>query len=389
MNRRMIYLGVLLCKAGVLFSCSSKPLPEAAPETEPKAVGFAVEETKSRAIITSGADEILSLGIFGYSTGTADFDPEDETVQPNLLADCRAARTREEVGETVVLSDWEYTPPAYWPLDPAVKNTFFAYSPHVSDIESGVVEEVADGDTEGCPYLIYTVEEDASVSDQVDLLYAECHTVDDAGNSVSWNTNVSNINYATNNGKVKFTMKHAMAWVRFLILPMEELDEEGEREEDGLYAITEFYFSAGDFITSARLDLCTGRWTPEASGPVTYTFDHLDVEESTWQNMWVKDGPVYLGTTENCLMLIPQDVVLTDNETAVFVSYWYDGDGVAPYDYTEYYRTMPFPDVKLRAGSVMTYIVKISVTGASLEFHSENTIEAWLNDPSLREVEVF
>lgn len=373
MIRKITYLGLLLYAAGI-SACSREPSPEPDPVIGPKKVGLSVEGGLTRAVITASKDEILSLGIYGYSTGTSAFSPGDTEMLPNLFGNSRAWRT--ESGG--VLSDWEYNPVALWPSDEEENNTFFAYSPHEDDIASGVVE-ASDKDTPGYPYLIYTVEEETNVSDQVDLLYSEL------------NADVRDINYATNDGKVKYMMKHAMSWVRFLIYPVLEYDDNDVPEEDALYAITEFYFTGADVVTSAELNLCTGSWTPIVSGMVTYTFDHL---EEAFQNIPAGGDPTYLGTTDNCMMLIPQEIVLDRNETAVNISYWYDKDGVpdeeGEWDWTEYYRTLPFPDVKLRAGSVVTFVVKLSVRGATIEFHSDNTIEEWLKENNkTRPVDVF
>lgn len=389
MNRLTIHIGLLLFAAAASACARERTnAPAPAPAHGTQAIGFSVADKVTRSV-TMNASDILSLGIFGYSTGDEDFNPNNTAHTPNLFANRKAARTE----ESSVLTPWTYAPAAAWPSDDTEKNTFFAYSPYMDEFPTGSMTVITGESSSGYPQIYYKVP--SKVSEQVDLLYSEYFVSDNGTPPVlTPSPDVSNINYNTNTanpGYVKYTMKHATIWIRFLIATVQEADVITPEPES--YTVTEFYMVGGNIVAGGVFDMGAATWrpAPEMVGSdgyeaVTYEFDHL----------WDEPLVVPAGDTapltgvEDCLMMIPQDFVTSENLTSVAISYTHD-DGSGSPSNTEYYVTLPFPDVKLgRAGYVMTYVVKLSTSGAWIEFQNDNTIEKWLEDNTTpREIDVF
>ncbi|MDL2255429.1 fimbrillin family protein [Parabacteroides sp. OttesenSCG-928-K15] len=380
MNHKITYLGLCLF-AVLLWGCDKEqveieePTP---PQEVSRPVGLLVDGDLTKGVVITKKDSIRSLGLIAYSTDTP-FDEKATTSNPNLFDNVSAMRTFDEK----TLSSWSYTPAVYWPSNPDIKNTFFAYSPYQDQDEE---EEEEDEDVfpegsirvvtdQGSPKLIYRVPQ--SMSEQIDLLYSE------------YNADVKNINYnEANNGNVKFNMKHALLWLRFIIAPVKESGHENE-----IYTIDEFNMTAGRIINTGQFDMATATWSKIDELPndgyesVNYDFDNLMDEPLVVQadSLQPMGGVNY----DHCLMIIPQAIVLSENLTAVTVAFTYYS-GVGEETNIEHYITMPFPDVKLnKPGYVMTYIVKLSTTGARIEFQDSNPIDEWIENTKDREVEAF
>lgn len=365
MKRFYIYM-VSVCAWSVLQGCGRQAVPEpVGPLSQsPAAIGISAESSTSRGTVTPDKNAILSLGVFGYSTGTAGYTATTETA--NLLDNVASTRT------TADLTTWIYSPLAYWPLDLSIKNTFFAYSPYATAFPAG---SFGIESSVGKPVLRYTVPEE--VSRQIDLLYSEYIV---STNPTVLNADVADITRLTNDGKVRYKMKHAMCWIRFLIAS----EKFPEDDASASYTVKEFNFTAAKgMITTGLFDLSTGRWSAAEGGEssVDYVFDDLG------DGVTVPAGQTSALTTATgeALMLIPQDIVQKTNLTTVYIVFTYN-DGSD--NDTEYYVTMPFPDVKFNAGSVLTYVIRISTQGSWIEFHEENTIEEWEKDNEKREIGV-
>ncbi|MDF9829917.1 fimbrillin family protein [Parabacteroides sp. PF5-6] len=369
MINRTTYLALLLL-AAALWSCSQEPVEEPVPpRVEAHPVGFLVDGNLSKGVVTTHKDSIYSLGLIGYSTEDS-FDIKAKTSDPNLFDNVTAYR--EEIGGV----SWIYDQPVYWPSNSALKNTFFAYSPYQDEFPDESITIVTD---KGSPRIIYSVPE--AMSEHTDLLYSV------------YNTDVANINYTEQNrGTVKLNMKHALLWLRFMIAA-----EKQSGHADEAYTVTEFNMTAGRIINTGLFDMATATWysIPELPNgeyeSVNYDFDNLEDEPLVVKadSMYPMGGVSY----DHCLMIIPQSIVLSENETAVNVAFTYDtGLEDDPEKDIERYITMPFPDVKLnKPGYVMTFIVKLSTEGARITFHSSNPIAEWLEeeDDPLREIETY
>lgn len=350
MRTPFAYVALSLLSAAMFLACD-KPAPERQPL---QAVGFGVTGlAESRSAVLS-APAVTSLGIFGYTTGTAAFNPADATHQPNLFYNTPA--TRPEGG------DWSYGAPVYWPADNAVKNTFFAYSPHQSTLSAlpdavrNEINMVVSGPLEaGYPTVSYTVP--AYSLYQTDLLYA---------------TPVANVNKTTNNGSVVYQMQHATTWIAFLIAPRQKNDP---REK---YSLKSLAFSAINFTTRGTLNLGTGAWTGDANSTVLYGI-HVD------QTPIPVGSVVRAEANSSYLMLIPQTVTRADNDPMIYLSFTFDDGTGGEQDNSAYVFSVPFPEARtssggtgmLSAGRILTYVLQISVEGIAVKFASDNALEDW------------
>jgi hypothetical protein len=284
---------------------------------------------QTRAAVTS-ANDIVSLGIFGYSTGALPFDHTNSAHTANLFFNRLAEK---------ISGNWVYTPLAYWPINPAINNTFFAYSPHSSEFPAEANIAFSNPTVSGYPTITYTVPE--AVENQVDLLYS---------------LPVSNINKTSNDGKVLYAMKHALSWIKFYVAPDE--DSVGET-----YTVTSLEFTSPNLTTRATLNLGTGEWTAVAGPAAHYTFN---------VNGAIIEGGEVVEATANCLMLIPQQIT----DATVTISFIYTGDT----DGDERSFSIPFPNVELSAGRISVYLLRINSEGAWIIFQTDNTIEAWIEN---------
>ena len=398
MKRYILHIALLACVVGTVLSCGREPASEPVPTPEPEAryaaIGLATDMIQSRNPAHQDASTILSLGIFGYSTGTDNFTGSGE--EPNIFDNREATRAN-------AAADWIYSPVAYWPLDQSIKNTFFAYSPYTEDEDDSEDATYYAYNDNGTPYLYYEVP--GYVSEHLDVLYSEHVTTPDPPNNKVPNVN---INYGTNGGEVKYNMKHALNWIRFIIAADREIigyedDGNGDPDPDqpiyedstAFYLVREFGFFGSDIITAGTLNMMTGAWEDPKRGTAEYEFDNLTDNAAGGVKLIVGENGNSTSLTtaaENSLMVFPQDFEQERDGTEVWFAFTYhENSSVTPNPLTdtEYYITLPFPDVKLaRPGTVMTYIVKLSRSGSYIEFHSQNTIEEWLNDPTIREKEV-
>jgi hypothetical protein len=386
MQRTIYYLFGLLVMAGMLSACGEKPAERVSPPLVLRGIGVGVDEMETRMGRYDSLENLLSIGIFGYSTGTDPFDPTPATSThtPNLFNNAQATRTVTKEGTTSILSEWSYSPVALWPRDTDVNNTFFAYAPYMESGQKvgtdGYFEVEA---TTGAPVLKFRPPQ--NVSEQVDLLYSEL------------NNNVSNINVETNDGEVLYRMKHAMLWVRFVIATR---DMNGNGGADGeFYTITEFRFIGGHIMAAAAFDLGTATWKPDPAFAGTndgyegavYEFDYLYDHP-----LEVKAGEVTrLGASLNrsYLMMIPDNFVTDTNETSVEISFLhYPGEKAVEgeaYE-SEHFVSIPFPDVKMgEPGNTLVYVVRVSTSGTYIEFKGSSTIQEWLEDGTSYEEEVF
>ena len=328
-------LTILIIVAVALVSCSRD---DAAIE---QPIGFNVAGMEqTRAVITS-VGEIETLGVFGYSTGTDNFSPSNPAHTPNLLFN----RLVEQIG-----GDWIYTPLAYWPLNAAIRNTFFAYSPHSSLFPSDANLILSNSAVSGYPTITYTVP--TNVEEQIDILYSEM----DANKNLD-------IDKTTNSGTVLYSMKHALSRIKFYVAPAKK-----SPLGDESYTVTSLSFTSTspDFITRATLNLGTGVWTEVNTEPENYTFN-ID------QTNYIEEEKVVeitiAGGGNGSLMLIPQKIT----DALINISFTYSGDS----DGEEYSFAVPFPNVQLNAGKLSVFIIRISIDGVWIIFDEDNQIEAW------------
>ena len=339
--KRISYIAIfLLCSLALFWGCSKSEQSVAL-----QSIGFNVNDLlQTKAAITS-ANQIKSLGLFGYSTGADDFGlflSPMVNIFYNRLATPPA----------IPANMWSYTPLAYWPIDAAVKNTFFAYSPWMDGVANTEL-------LTGYPTITYSVSQ--NVEDQIDLLYA---------------TPVFNL-LRPADGKVGYTMKHALSWIKFYVAP-EVMTSPNEK-----YAVTSLNMTTHYLITSATLNLGTGSWTPLTAMGTIY-----DLEVGGRLSP-INAGNV-VSATNDCLMLIPQSITKDGNMPMIHISFeFYDGtqwDEGGAFSFS-----IPFPDVVLAAGKVAVCVLQISTDGVPIVFWyaTDNTIEEWLEDHTLDNSLVF
>ncbi|MDR2584643.1 MAG: fimbrillin family protein [Prevotellaceae bacterium] len=316
-----------------------------------EAIGLDVTELgQTKGAVTSAA-EVVSLGIFGYSTGTDNYSPANPTHTPNLFNNRRT--TRSSGGQ------WSYAPFVYWPIDLTTKNTFFAYSPHLSEFPVEANGSVSA--STGYPLVTYTVP--SLVSKHTDLLFSE---------STVWTTD---INKEINDGKVLYGMKHALSWIELYIAPLQQIPLANES-----YSITSLSFTAQNFTTRATLNLGTGGWSAPTTGLAQYTYN---VDGTP-----LLPDVVVPADANNCLMLIPQTITSSQNNPTVNVSFIFN-DGSATPDLDLYSFSIPFPPVQLTAGCVSVFVLTISPSGVAIVFYGDNVIESWIEDPFNEVFEVY
>ena len=339
MKPELTRLTGLILFAGLLAGCSWEVELHGA---EGK-INLGLKDMEQTRDAINSAPEIVSLGIFGYSTGGDNFDENNNTHIPNLFFDRHAERTPG--------NDWVYTPLAYWPIDAAVKNTFFACSPHSSLFPPEANVALSSATAYGFPTITYTVP--AAVSNHVDLLYANP---------------MPNINRKTNSGKVLFEMNHALSWIKIYVAP--DVKTSSVIEE---YTITSLSLSASALTTRACLCLGTGAWSTVSTGPAQYLFN---VTGTAIESGNVEDPTA----TGECLMLIPQLV----SGTMVNVTFIYSYNGVTDPD--EYSFAVPFPNIELIAGHIGIYVLRLNTAGVEILFHTNNTIDEWDEDSTYKEI---
>lgn len=139
-------------------------------------------------------DNLTSLGVLAYLTQGSSFNALSST--PNFMYN-------QEVTKATGASTWEYTPTKFWPTNSNDKITFFAYAPHNA---KGLTLPAATD--RGYPSFTYQVQ--AAEAAQIDLLVC---------------TPLMNQTYATNSGKVKFVMNHALTKIAIYVKNNDNVSE--------------------------------------------------------------------------------------------------------------------------------------------------------------------
>lgn len=355
MKRIILPLLVLVL---ALISCERQPA--VAPEAM-QVIGFDlaplaptradVVDPRASTLITE--DSIFSMGIFAYSTPheivPGSLKAGLSTATPNLIYNQKATRelipdpdpAPDAAPDSQVLSDWTYQPVAYWPINLALNNTFFAYSPHSDEMPTAIVSLSS---ATGTPTITYTLPEVST--EMIDLLYSD---------------SVLNQKRDTNEGKVKYKMNHALSWLSFVVAPAKVNEDENSK-----YEVNWIAFMADELPATATLDLGTGKWIAESMSTAHREFElNLTKEAKS-----IKQGEVALVVhPDSRLVLLPftikKEAVATIDITFVF-------DGI------EYYYFAPFPEQRMTAGNVSVYVINISPDGATVTFEHEEPIDNWL-----------
>lgn len=214
----------------LLAACSTDETVPGAPQGDIP-VGFSTEVPPTRGTeITSPAD-LSDIGVFAYLT-SGDFNAS--TATPNYMFN-------QPVNQPTT-GTWMYSPLKYWPNSNTDKVSFFAYTPYVKEAAASnpTFQDVTMAT--GFPTLGYTLP--TAEADRVDLLA----------------TSLMNQTYATNSGKVGFTMKHALTKVTFIIKNGDTMSKR----------IIDFYLKTSN--TGTLTFSATGfSWTNISSNSVKFT----------------------------------------------------------------------------------------------------------------------
>ncbi len=359
----------LACCCAALLAGGCTGQRECGPEGPggPKELRFGVSTLdKTRGYPTLGVDEIASMGVFGYTTAEPIPNTGSWAYPANLLDNQKVIRDVAADPDT-----WEYDPQAFWPSDLSLNNTFFAYSPHVSEFaeSSYAVARVPEGG--GAPTLRYTLPE--TIAEQRDILWAR----------PVYNVNMESTT-GVDEGMVGYHMEHAMTWIAFVLAPSSALAE-GEDRADfrETYSVNWMTFMADNLPHTSTLDLETGEWdTAGTRANVQWDF-LLDPEKS--QN--IEPGQTARLTDEsNRMMIFPFDI--EKDMATIDLAFYYNKDGDSydaatdTYTGTEYYYYLPIPETPMEPGSVVVYLINVSIEGPSVEFLGTNRIEDWIEGGS-------
>ncbi len=333
----------------------------------PKELKFAISSLETRGKALLSVEDITSMGVFAYSTGTSAIPepvagPDGSPVYPgwsypaNLLENQRVTKD-----VTLTPNQWSYDPTAFWPLDPAVNNTFFAYSPHSSEFaaESYAVASVPAGG--GAPTLRYTLPE--NIADQKDILYAK----------PVYNVNLDS--GEVDRGMVEYQMEHAMTWLAFVMAPTSALGPGDDPASRETYSTNRLIFMADNLPLTSTLDLETGLWgEPTSHGNVQWD---IPINLDNTRNIAPRQT-ARLTDESNRMILFPVDIAR--GMANIELTFYYNKNGDS-YDRStgRYDFSLPIPETRMQPGKVVVYLINISIEGAWIEFMETNKIDPWLD----------
>lgn len=365
---------ILLCALLLSTGCSKETSREQQQPESGVPMRFEVSALQSRGVPISHVDSMRTMGIFGYSTGTDLFDPDEPTHTPNLLYDQLATRASHEVA-------WEYDPVVFWPMDITVNNTFFAYAPHSSEFDQETNLTFSADDASDYPTLTYTIPED--VTKQVDILYAAPSNA------------TQNINRETNGAKVLYQMKHTMFWLGFMVNATTNELVNGQPDPLEEYRLTWLALMGHDMPVTATLNLATGEWEepdidedPDAFEDRVYEFN---INEEKAGSIKPTVNPVVrVVDDDSYLILFPFTIDSEVAEATIDVTFDYTNTAMGAGNYIEYYYYMPLPTIAfIEPGMVLVYILNLSPEGVTVEFGEQHTIEEWFSEEDLGNQEIF
>jgi hypothetical protein len=157
-------------------------------EAEERVISFVTGTVGTRALPTTS---VKKIGVFGYSHQGL-FSTTSTTLIPDYFLN-------KAVIDPAGTGNWSYSGVVkYWPTDDDIKLSFFAYAPYI-DVEDTFILKPGIISDQGAPTIEYTVP--ADIATQIDLMWS----------------NAFDQVYATNSGRVDFTMNHALTKVNFAV----------------------------------------------------------------------------------------------------------------------------------------------------------------------------
>lgn len=345
-----LVLSVILLAAA---ACSSEDgLPH---ETDGRAIGFAMETVDTRALPTTS---VKKVGVFGYSH-QGDFS----ATAPSLIPDYFLNKA---VIDPAGTGNWSYSGVVkYWPGDDGIKLSFFAYAPYI-DVEDTFILKPGTIAEQGPPVISYTVP--ADIAGQIDLMWS--HALDQE--------------YVTNNGRVAFTMSHALTKVSFAV-------KLATSEAGRPYRVTVNELTVQNLVGGGTLNLAgtkddAGLWSltypANDAGLASYTYVPgtglasltLDAEDTASTSSFAS-----LFSGGHSLMLIPQILRnqnngLTPPEVVIKYSYTNTYSGETIDDQVTLQLATATLD-QWKAGAGANYLISISLLeGTEIEFDIAGTL---------------
>jgi len=315
------------------------------------------------------------FGVFGYYTGTVDYNIKSPKHLPNFMYNQEVNWAADGDGM------WQYTPVKYWPSNPLEKISFFAYAPYTDTFGTTGITGFTANTAAGDPKLSFKM--DDNVDNQVDLLYSN---------------NTMDIRKQNIEEKVNFRFKHALSRIGFKrVAVVNENSVENGNEDNGnselskhgialtdksTVVINSVSISSSQFGDSGDFNLRTGEWENYEAKSHTYT---LTAEDGDFiNNTLTPDNAttvMRLTDDDKYLMVMPTPVIdkYSNEEIPVLVTVNFDVitedpklDGGQSKITSEI--TAPFK-FSFQAGKSYNFVLHIGLTSVKLDA----TVEDWVN----------
>lgn len=356
-----VYLIAAAAAAVLVAGCAKNEVIQTPQEMTPVTFGVYNGRMATKAVSTTTYGQIntnallqasVGFGVFAYYSDGAANDYDGTNFIPNFMYNQKVAYTDTTDPADGIADAWTYSPIKYWPNEyntsdaigaDVDKLTFFAYAPHVTNLniaaDKGV--SISDGagtpaaadegitamtanDATGDPTLTFKVP--ANEANQIDLLRSDAAT--------------QNVTKRAIDGKVIFTFKHALS--NLTILPIAVVDAKttipassGTNVAAGTAVKVNSITVTGKFNQQGTLNLATGAWTSSAAATdQTVTYAPATALDVTLINDKAEANTTYAANPSDFpeFMFIPsssaQDYVITINYDFITTDAAVDGGTV-------------------------------------------------------------
>lgn len=258
-------------------------------------------ETRSAGYIQSGANAILTMGIYASYTSTNWTNSSPHNFMIN-----------QQVKRDNANSFWEYSPETYWPSSGYI--SFFTYAPYNA---TGLEITNEDGNainstTSGVPQLLFNVQQQPA--EQIDLLIAPSRM---------------NQTRMTAGGYVNVLLRHALTRICFAARV-----NTTSAQKLPTFHITQINLNGLYYKGSCPMDGSNRQWSVTTSGDnattsykLTETPDTPNAEKKELKNMHLEQEYMDITTSSGFLFLLPQDIPA---DAEISISYTMDGEDAVP-----------------------------------------------------------
>ena len=214
-------------------------------------------ETKG---ISIDASTISTMGVFGYYTGTEDWN-NATSKEPNYFNNRKVERSSSSI--------WTYFPIEYWPADKNEKISFFAYSPH----NNGVTSDYYIDNNNGSLVMHCITNED--ISSQIDLLIAE-----------------PKVNLTNEIGGISFDFKHVLSKIIFKAKSENNIEE---------FYVDQIFINGIYYNGSISVDSKDAQWNVAGEKNRIFSLSGNFLNKSILQNNYIE-----LNANNQFMFLLPQ-----------------------------------------------------------------------------------